>query len=159
MKRKTFILGAALLPVLLPMPELTWAKDRIAQRLQIQSERISRGVSTGAITPLERKPLNREQNRIRRYANRAWRDGELRRYEKRKFHVLLNRAGRSIYWAKHNQRVFPTHRAFDRHRAFSKHGVFHRFHFKPGLGSHRFSGYKVFFSLRGHGWRHHRHWR
>ncbi len=83
------------------------ANAQVVQRQDTQAARIDQGVRSGALTPRETGHLERQQGRI---ANtearmRARHDGVLTARNHTKLARMQNHANRSIYRAKHNDRV------------------------------------------------------
>ncbi len=83
------------------------ATAQVVQRQDTQAARIDQGVRSGALTPRETGHLERQQGRI---ANtearmRARHDGVLTARNHAKLARMQNHANRSIYRAKHNDRV------------------------------------------------------
>jgi CRISPR/Cas system-associated endoribonuclease Cas2 len=76
---------------------------KIHNRLDRQSAKINRGVSSGELTRNEENRLWDEHYRIRNRYDRALRDGWLNRREKRRLNRLLDEANAHIYALKHNR--------------------------------------------------------
>ena len=105
----------------------SWAEDRTTHRQEAQLQRIAQGVKSGAITNLEMRRLNREQERIQRAIQSAFANGRLASLEMRRIHDMQRKAGEHIYQAKHNDD------AYRRYRKFKRVGVKHS---RPYSGYH-----------------------
>ena len=77
----------------------------IQQREQNQQERIQQGINSGALTPKEAGRLEAQQARIVQREERMKADGTLTGAERRKLTREQNRASKSIYRKKHNERA------------------------------------------------------
>jgi len=103
MKGKMLIAAVAAIAGVFILSGIAMAHDWTARRQAKQLRRIQRGVELGEITPRERHRLMQEERRIRQARKRAWRDGCLDPWERRKLDQMLDRASDHIYWARHNR--------------------------------------------------------
>lgn len=78
---------------------------RIQQREQNQERRIDQGVASGALTPRETGRLEAQQAKIQQDEQHMKSDGVLTRAERKKLTREQNRASRTIYRKKHNNRT------------------------------------------------------
>ena len=83
-----------------------WRTDNpgIHQRFENQEQRISRGISSGRLTPYETARLWDIQARIRHEEMLMKSDGRLTGMERIRLHHNLNRSSKAIFRMKHNGR-------------------------------------------------------
>jgi len=93
------------LTLLLIGGSVAWADKKQGNRNQNQNARIKQGVRTGEITKCELKRLKKEQARIHAARRHAAADGCISRRERQHLQRMRDRAGRHIYFAKHNPRT------------------------------------------------------
>lgn len=74
----------------------------VSYRHQNQSDRISQGRESGALTRSEAKTLRAQQGEIREARQEARADGQVTRAERRDLFAMQNEASRDIYQAKHD---------------------------------------------------------
>ena len=84
----------------------SWAEDRITLCQEAQLRRIAQGVNSGAITNIEMRRLNREQERIQRAIQRAWSNGRLTPLEMRRINDIQREAGKHIYQATYDDDTY-----------------------------------------------------
>ena len=78
---------------------------RIGNRQIRQNERIGQGVNSNELTLRETDVLMHEQHRIQSSKRRALSDGVLTPKERARLEIQQDRASRSIYRLKHNDRT------------------------------------------------------
>ena len=83
--------------------DFSWAFDSIRHRQRVQQQSIRQGVGAGQITTSERAWLSGEQQRIERARADAVSDGYLSYKERVRIHEMLDRAGKHVYRAGHNE--------------------------------------------------------
>jgi len=69
---------------------------------RITSQRIERGVKSGTLTRPEAYRLRRDHVRFKTERRRAFRDGRIDRFERRKLNRMKRHERREIYRFKHN---------------------------------------------------------
>lgn len=77
---------------------------RINERQHEQRERITQGVESGRLTPVEAARLRLEEAKIRRTEAVIKADGEVTARERARLERELNHASQNIYRLKHNRR-------------------------------------------------------
>lgn len=78
--------------------------DRADRRQHRQGARIRQGVKSGEITRGEAKHLRKQQRRIRRVEKRAESDGTVTDQEQQRLENMQDRASKTIFRAKHNEK-------------------------------------------------------
>ncbi len=68
-------------------------------------KRIDQGVWSGELTRSEENYLKRKLNRLVKYENKAYRNGHITRYERRKIEKRKRNLDEAIYEKKHNSRT------------------------------------------------------
>jgi hypothetical protein len=81
----------------------SWAFDSIRHRQRVQQQSIRQGAGAGQITCGERAWLTREQERIERAREHAASDGYMSYKERARINEMLDRAGKHVYRAGHNE--------------------------------------------------------
>ncbi|MBW2109809.1 MAG: hypothetical protein JRI36_14280 [Deltaproteobacteria bacterium] len=95
----TMVTAVGMLTSLLVSPALA---GPIGQRQIAQQKRIFQGVAEDELTWQEYRQLQREQCRIQKSKQCAWRDGTLSPKERLRLRCRQNRASRHIFVKKHN---------------------------------------------------------
>lgn len=121
MKSRTLKILPMTIGLVLIVVSISWARDPISHRQMKQSQRITHGIRSGEITDREFVSLNREQRRIGKHKRRARGDGSISPWERRPLHRMQDRASAHVYRAKHNRAsnyaCRPTHKPLHfRHR-------------------------------------------
>lgn len=88
--------------VLIAIVSLNAQAGRNQNREVRQENRINRGAESGELTRHESQRLERGQNKIDRYQQKAVADGELSAKEKIKLERMQDRQSRKIYIQKHD---------------------------------------------------------
>jgi hypothetical protein len=78
------------------------AGNGIDRRHWNQERRIEQGRNDGSLTPREYRSLTHEQQRIRAFENRVWRDGYLTPHERYRLRRAQQNASRHIYRQRHD---------------------------------------------------------
>ena len=102
------LIGVLALPVLgqqMTTPNDSIRTPRINARQANQQKRIEQGVKSGELTPGETHRLERQQANIQANKLLAKSDGKVTPKERARLTQEQNRASRTIYWDKHNNRT------------------------------------------------------
>ena len=110
------------LSLLLIGGSVAWADKKHNNPHQNQQARIKQGVRTGEITQWELNRLRKEQARIHAARRHAGADGWINHHERQHLQNMQDRAGRHIYFAKHNSRATCPNGAYKkRHAPYRQH--------------------------------------
>jgi hypothetical protein len=94
---------------------------KIEQRQIKQHKKIWQGITSGQLTRVEARNLWHEQEKIQRLKKSLWRDGRLKRKERIRLVLWLDKAERHIFQLKHNGRTRSgiwRQASYHRHRRF-----------------------------------------
>lgn len=89
--------------LVLTLPVVALAEDKVDQRQENQEQRIEQGVQSGELNQKEAARLNRQQNRIEKAEGKAEADGKVTRKERKRLNQMQNHASRDIYRQKHDR--------------------------------------------------------
>ncbi len=117
--RRAFVLSAALLILGSTAATAFESTNRIDRRQERQDWRIQHGIENGSLTKREAAKLHGEAHQIRRLEKMALEDGHLHPAEKDFLEYTLDKLGKRIYRAKHNDRY--AYRAKERRHSKHRH--------------------------------------
>ena len=83
------------------------ATPGIDKRQANQEQRIDQGVASGQLTKRETRRLEREQTAINKAEDKAKADGTVTAQERKKIHVMQDRASKDIHHQKHDAQHKP----------------------------------------------------